>query len=226
MKTIKLLVPFLMISANLFSQNTEVRVLNSFNKLKVNCEAKVFATQGTENKIQITASGIDLNNIITEVKSNTLNIELKRGVYVNTNIEIYLTFSEIVDLSIGSFGNISFQTPLKGRNLKINANTNGVLQTELKLNLVDINIAQGASVRLNGSARKMTGKVSSGGILAALELTTDSTLIKVGSAATAKVNASLLLDAKVKTGGNLTITGSPKEKKVKTGIGVTINEVD
>ncbi|NOU17999.1 MAG: DUF2807 domain-containing protein [Bacteroidales bacterium] len=222
-KTLVLFVFMIVNSANSYCQTTEERNLSAFDKLKVGSEVRVFLTKGNEEKVKIIASGIELSDIETTVNGKTLQIELSRGIHIDASVELYITYKEIREINVGASGLVSLQNPLTGDKVVLNANTNGQLQAELSLKTVDIKVGQGATMRLSGKTGSMDAKVSTGGILSALDVQSDSTYIRVGSGGTAKVNVTQLLDANVRTGGTLIYSGAPKQNKIKTGIGATVN---
>jgi hypothetical protein len=209
-----------------FGQKTEERALNSFDKLKVSSEVKVFLSKGNEDRVKIVASGIDPSEVETTVNGKTLQIALKRGIYIEVNVEIFLTYKEIREISVGSSGRVSVQNPLAGDKMVLIANTNGELDAELLLRTADIRVGQGAVIRLTGKIGSIDAKVSTGGILTALDIQSDSTYVRVNSAGTAKVSALFLLDANVRTGGTLTYSGSPKSCNIKSGLGASVNVLE
>jgi hypothetical protein len=208
------------------SQTTEERKLPSFDKLKITSDVKVFLTKGTEEKVKVVVSGLELLDVETKVNGKTLEIELSRGIHMDASVELYVSYKEMRDINVGASGRLSVQTPLDGDKVVLIANTNGEIDTELNLKTVDVKVGQGAVVRLRGKTGSIDANVSTKGILSALEIQSDSTYIQVGSAGIAKVTAIYLLDANVRMGGTLTYSGTPKEKNIKTGIGATVNAIE
>jgi hypothetical protein len=207
-------------------QINEDRKLPPFDKLNVSSEVKVFMTKGNEEKVKIVATNISLSDIETSVNGKTLQIELSRGIHIDANVELYLTFKEIRDIKVGASGSISIQSPLVGDKVVLKASTNGQLESELNLKTVDVKVGEGGVVRLSGKTGSIDAKISTGGIISALELQSDSTYVRVGSAGVAKITAVYLLDAVIRTGGTLTYSGKPKESKIKKGIGATVNLIE
>jgi hypothetical protein len=225
-KSLSILSLVLVASLFAFGQKTEERVLNPFDKLKVSSEVKVFLSKGNEDKVKIVASGIDPSEVETTINGKTLQIALKRGIYIEVNVEIFLTYKEIREITVGSSGRVSVQNPLAGDKMVLTANTNGELDAELMLKTADIRVGQGAVIRLKGKIGSIDAKVSTGGILTALDIQSDSTYVRVNSAGTAKVNALFLLDANVRTGGTLTYSGSPKTCTINSGLGASVNVLE
>lgn len=226
MKRIVIITGFILVNYFTYSQQTEERKLSSFDKVNVLSEVNVYMNKGTEENVKVSAYGIDLAEVETIINGKTLQIQLTRGVQKNAKIDIYVTYKEVRDLSVAAAGKISVQDTLKGDKVVLNAITNGEIDSELNLKTVDINIGQGGVVRLTGKVGSIDAKLSTGGILSAIDLQSDSTYVKVSSTGNAKVTANSLLDADVKTGGNLTYAGKPSQKNIKKGFGTTVTSID
>jgi len=226
MKQILIITGFIIANYFSYSQQIEERKLTSFDKVNVLSDVNVYMNKGKEEKVNVTAYGIDLKDVETIINGKTLQIQLTRGVQKNARIDIYITYKEVRDLSVAAAGKISVQDTLKGDKVVLNAITNGEIDSELKLKTVDINIGQGGVVRLTGKVGSIDAKLSTGGILSAIDLLSDSTYVKVSSTGNAKVTANSLLDADVKTGGNLTYAGKPVQKNIKKGFGSSVTSID
>ncbi len=209
-----------------FAQKSEERNLKPFDKVRVNSEVKVFLSKGDKEQARVVASGIELTDVITRIDGKTLNIELSRGVFYGINVDLFVTYRELRDIYVTGSGSVSVEDTITGDKVVLVATTNGQIQADLDLRTADIEVGQGSTIRLKGKIGSYEAKISAKGILSALDLQADSTFVKVASASTAKVFARELLDANVRTGGTLTYAGSPRNKKIKTGIATTVNEIE
>lgn len=216
----------ILFGASVFAQTTEERKLQPFDKLDVAGDVKVYLTKSADEKVKIVATNIEIADVLTTIDGKTLRIELSRGIHKDASVEVWVSYKEMRDISVSSSGRLSMQNPLDGDKVVLNANTNGEIDAELNITTVDVKVNQGGTIRLNGKTGSIDAKVSSKGILSALELKSDSTYAQVGSAGTAKVFAASLLDATVKLGATLTYSGSPKQKSIKSGVGASVNEVE
>ena len=224
MKSIKVLLITVLLPALAFSQSTQDVKLPHFDKLKVTNQITVYLTQGEAEMARIVAKGIELDDIITEVNAKTLEITLKRGVYKDISVEVYLTYRELRDVSVSGSGRVSFQTVLEGDKVVLNALTNGEIDAKLNLRTLDVTASKGGSIRLEGRLGSYEARVLTAGILSAFDLQADSAFVNISTKGIAKVSAKDLLDANVRTGATLTIQGSPNVKRVKTGVGATVLE--
>lgn len=227
MKKIVMLISMLVvISFAAKAQTIEERALSPFDKLIIDSDVKVYLTRGSEEKVKIVVSGIELSEVETVVNGKTLQIQLSRGVHMDISVELHITYKEIRDITVNASGRLSVQGPLIGDKVVLSANSNAQIDTELDLKTIDIKVGQGASIRLSGKVGSIDAKVSTRGILSALDVQSDSTYVQVGSAGTAKITGIYLLEAKVGIGGTLTYSGAPKVKNIKSGLGATVNSID
>jgi hypothetical protein len=211
---------------NLLAQTNEERKLSAFDKIVISSDIKVYLTKGTEEKVKVKVSGIDLSEIQTKISGKTLEIDFSRGVHMDAVAELYVTFKEIRNITVGAAGKLSIDSPLVGDKVVFEVNTKGEIDVEIKLNTVDIIASQGGTIRISGTTGSIDAKVSTRGIISATELISDNTYIQVGSAGIAKIYAKNILDANVSLGGTLTYSGHPKDKNIKTSLGATINEIE
>ncbi|PKP36759.1 MAG: hypothetical protein CVT98_07110 [Bacteroidetes bacterium HGW-Bacteroidetes-15] len=202
--------------------NNEIS-LPHFDKLRVTNQIKVYLTKGDNEKASVVAKGIAIEDVITEVTGKTLEITLKRGVYKDISVEVYLTYNELRDIYVSGSGRVSFQGILVGDKVVMNA-SNGEIDAKVDLRTLDASASKGGSIRLDGKLGSYEAKISTGGVLSALDLQADSVFIKVNTKGIAKIIAKELLDADIKTGATLTLSGTPNKKNIKSGIGVTILE--
>ena len=219
-----LILLFSSLAFTVYCQNSEQRELPFFDKLKVTNQIKVYLTHGNENKARIVSSGVQFDDIITEVEAKTLEITFGRGLYKDVSVEVYLTYKELRDIYVSASGRASFQNELSGDKVVFNANTNGAIEATVDLRTSDIVVNKAGSIRLDGNLGTFEAKVSSAGVLTTSNLIADSVYVTVKTKGLAKISAKELLEANVRTGGTLSLTGQPKNKSIKTGFGGIVNE--
>lgn len=213
-----------LVSISGFAQQTAVYTLNEFDKLRVWGEFKVFLVKGDSLSAKVETQGIPASDIAINVIGKTLEVKLKGKLYDRVSASVYITYNELRDISVSAAASVSFQDTLKAEKVSINVNTSSEFDGALIAQTADITVGQGSTVRLRGSVSSYKAKVNTGGILSAIDLISPQTYVKVNTGATAKVYASKLIDVNVSTGGSLTYTGNPEQKKIKTLVGATIIE--
>ncbi len=98
---------------------TENRTVSTFDKVYTSGSLDVNIVQGNQHSIKISADDNVINNVITKVTDNTLNVKLKSGNYNNINVKVNITMADLTGLnSIGS-GNMTITDFLNINNLEV-----------------------------------------------------------------------------------------------------------
>ena len=84
------------------AQDKVERSLESFDKLRVSQGIKVDLRKGQSEKVTVEARGIDLDDIITEVRGGTLNIHLERNRYKNIDVKVEVYYKSITSIKVSS----------------------------------------------------------------------------------------------------------------------------
>lgn len=213
-----------LISISGFAQQTAVYTLSEFDKIRVWGEFKVFLVKGDTLKAKVESQDAPASDIVIGVNGKTLEVKLKGKLYDRISASVYITYNVLRDISISAAASVSIQDTLKIEKVSINVNTSSEFDGAIVAETVDIVVGQGSTVRVRGKVSSLEARVNTGGILSAIDLISPRTFVKVNTGASAKVYASKVLEANVSTGGNLTYTGKPEQKKIKTLVGATIIE--
>lgn len=224
MKQLSLTIAGVLLAVIVTAQNADQRELPFFNKVKVSGEIKVFLEKGDREMATVNVSEILASDVILEVADSTLEIKLKKNSQKKAKAEVYVKYTDLKGISVAAAAYVSLNDTLKVDNLQLSVITNSEFDSDIIANTIDVKVGQGSSVRVRGTVRSYNAKLSTKGILSALELKSDSTNVSVGSGAMAKVYARELIDASVGIAGSLVYTGEPKQKNIKTSIGSSVTE--
>lgn len=214
----------ILLSGLTVAQNVEQRELPFFDKIKVSGQIKVFLEKGDREMATVNVSEILSSDVILEVTDSTLEIKLKKNTQKKAKAEVYVKYTDLKGISVAAAAYVSLNDTLKVDNLQLSVITNSEFDSDIIANTIDVKVGQGSSVRVRGTVRSYNAKLSTKGILSALELKSDSTNVSVGSGAMAKVYARELIDASVGIAGSLVYAGEPKQKNIKTSVGSTVRE--
>ncbi len=89
---------------------------------------------------------------------------------------------------------------------------------------MNVRVANGSTINLEGKADNQDVLVNSGGIYDAQNFKTKQTTITANAGGNANVYATDLVEAKVRAGGDITIYGKPKQINQKVIAGGSIEE--
>src|SRR5687767_10559895 len=142
---------FLLSVANVNAQQSEIRSLESFRGLKASQGIDVYLKQGGKESARIETSGINLQNIITEVSGNYLKIYLKDGHYNNSrNIKVYITYVEINKLSASSAASIFSEGTLKVKEMDISSSSASSIEIRVESTSLKVSASSAGEIDLKG----------------------------------------------------------------------------
>ncbi|MBE0392491.1 hypothetical protein HNQ02_000812 [Flavobacterium sp. 7E] len=197
--------------------------LGDFNTVKVYDKLNVKLIAGSENKVIISGSREQ------EVEAVNNNGELKLRMpfpklLSGNDIKIQLYYKKIdgVDANEGAY--VSSDDTFDATIMDLNAREGAEIHLILDVDKVNIKSVTGGIITLQGKATNQEVTIMTGGVLESKDLMTNQTTISVSAGGSAEVNASVLVDAKVKAGGSVYIYGKPKQINKKTVLGGTIEE--
>jgi len=215
------LMAFLMLSQMNFAQNKTVS-LGDFDEVKVFDRISVQLIQGNENKIEISGNKKDDVEIVN--KNGELKVRMRLGKLLkgdDISATIYFK-NEInsVEASEGSY--VSSEATFKAIDFLASAKEGAEVKLNLDVKKLKVKAYSGGIVNVKGKATNQDIIINSGGIVKAKDLATSQTSVAVNAGGEADVNASDLVDAKTRAGGNITVYGNPAQVNKKNVIGGNI----
>lgn len=215
------LVAFLMLSQINFAQNKTVS-LGDFDQVKVFDRISVLLVQGNENKIEITGNKKDDVEIVN--KNGELKVRMKFGKLLKgDDISATIYFTKEINSVEGSEGSyVSSEATFKAIDFLASAKEGAEVKLNLDVKKLKVKAYSGGIVNVKGKATNQDIIVNSGGAVKAKDLQTSQTVVAVNAGGEAEVNASDLVDAKTRAGGNITVYGNPAQVNKKNVIGGNI----
>lgn len=206
-----------------FTNAQVTRNLGDFDEVKVFDKINVKLIPASENKIVITGDRAD------EVETINNNGELKirmpfPQLLSGEDIKVTLYFKNIENISASEGSYVSSAVNFKQTLLEVNSKSGAEININLEVDKVNIKASTGGIVSVSGKATNSDVAITSGGILKAADLYTIQTKISVAAGGKSEINATTLVDAKVKAGGSIFIYGKPKQINKEVFIGGTILE--
>jgi len=216
-----ILIVFVMISQINFSQTT--LNLGDFEEVKVFDQLNVTLVPSDENKIVVTGKNDD--SFETVNKNGLLKLRMKLTKMLSgadTQVTLYFKNIKSIDANEGSI--VSSKHIFKQTTMDLSSQEGAMIEVELDVDNATVKLNSGGIINLSGNAATQKSTITSGGILNAKNLETSQTFVSLSAGGSAEVNASTLVNAKVKAGGSIEIYGKPKEIKQETFAGGTITE--
>lgn len=224
MKNIALLILCLTVFLNTQAQ-IEKR-LGEFHELKVYDLIDVKLLKSDENKIVLT--GKNTQDVVIVNKNGVLKIRMKieksfdgnktkATLYYNTNIDVF-------DANEGA--SISSDDIFKQFDFELKAQEGGLINVNLETNYLDVKSVTGGIIETKGTVKKQKISMNTGGIYKGENLKTEETEVSIVAAGEAYINASKLVDIKIRVGGDVYIYGNPEKVNESKAIGGRIKRMD
>jgi hypothetical protein len=220
MKKIFLIV--LAFTANtIFAQVT--KNLGDFNEIKVYDKINVTLIASSENKLIISGEREEEVEVVNKNGELKLRMPFPK-LLSGSDISISLYFKDINAITAGEGSYVSSEHIFKETILDLNAREGAEIVLKLDTQKVNVRAVTGGKIELSGNSMNQDVTIMSGGILESKELVTSQTAISVSAGGSAEINATMLVDAKVKAGGTIFIYGNPKQINQETILGGKIIE--
>lgn len=215
---------FLLSIANVNAQQSEIRSLESFRGLKASQGIDVYLKQGSKESARVETSGVNLQNIITEVSGNYLKIYLKDGHYNNKNIKVYITYVEINKLSASSAASIFSEGTLKAKEMEISSSSASSIEISVESTFLKVSASSAGEIDLKGKTVNLNVEASSAGEIDAYDLEAESVNANVSSGASIKTNATKALEAQASSGGSIRYRGDPQKAMTNSSSGGSVKK--
>ncbi len=224
MKTlVKVLVLF--ITTVVFAQKPIEKTIGEFTELKVYDLIEVELIKSDQNKIVI--NGKNNRDVLVNNKNGTLKIKMKLEEAYDgnkTKVSLYYTGVDVIDVNEGAY--VYSKDIFKQFEIDLNAQEGGKIKVNLDVNYLNIRSVTGANVRVEGKAKHQDVSIYTGGIYAGKDLKSEFTDVSIKIAGEAHVNASTLVNAKVRAGGDINIYGNPERVDESRVLGGRIKRIE
>lgn len=202
----------------------ETRAIKDFNKLKVSKGINVTLIKGDELSAEINIVNAPPSDVIIENDQNELTIKMKTRIYKDVSVQVYLTYRDIREISLGSGSSVDNQGVLEGKVLILNAGMDSVIDLKLDVTSVEADVSA-ARITLEGYAKTLEAKATTGGKLQGQNLDVEKAYVTANTGGIATVKASELLDAKAGTGGTVEYLGEPEKLNTRETFGGAVVKI-
>lgn len=217
----KIVFSLLVFSQIAFSQIE--KEVGDFSKVTSFDKIDVTLVSSNENKVVVTGSNSDKVEIVNKNGELKIRLPLTR-LLDGDNIEATVYYKNIDAVEANEGSRISSNDVFKSTSFDVIAKEGSEIKIKVDVSSITIKTSSGAKVTISGNANSQTSVSNTGGLLYASNLTTTNTNITVNAGGNAEVNASDVVDAKVRAGGKIVVFGKPKQVNEKTFAGGKIEQ--
>jgi hypothetical protein len=199
--------------AALFAQKKEDRNLEPFNRLSVSGSFTVILQKGDKELVSITAEGIDLQDIETEVHANTLSVALKPYRWrSNHRITMVITYRELVEINSSGLSRIRWSESIQADKIRLTQSGSGIMEGVINSKSIIVDNAGSGKLVLSGSADMCDFTISGSGKLFAAELISKEAQVSLSGSGSVEIHVTESLKANVSGSGKVHYKGNPKRE--------------
>ena len=176
----------------------------NFDKVDVSAGIGTVVRQGPFDVTAEAMKGESFDNLIVEVKGDTLRISRKSSIMNWSGEQYRVTVSAPAYSALGA----SSGSRLEGANLTLKD--------------LSVEVSSGASMELGGACNALNLEISSGANFDGEDLRCATAMVEASSGASVDAFASQLADGEASSGANVTFHGQPKQVREDTSSGGSV----
>ncbi|WP_430614698.1 head GIN domain-containing protein [Flavobacterium sp. JP2137] len=201
-----------------------VKQVGEFTSLKVFDKIQAVLVPSNEFKVELSGGETDQVEIVNKNGSLRLKMALSKTLQ-GDGIKAIVYYKNLDAIEVNEGATIESESVIDDVALTINAKTGGKISLKVKVERLNIKASSGGITLIKGKAKMQDIIANSGAFVNHKDLETEQTDVTVNAGGQAEVRASLLVDAKTRAGGIISIYGDPKTINEKTIAGGSIKKV-
>ena len=207
------------------AQETQNRNVGSFNGVKVAEGIDVYLKKGDKESVKVEATGVKLENVLTEVSGSYLKVHMRDGNYHgHVNVKVYVTYVQLEKLSASSAGSIYSETVVKSNSLELSCSSAGNIEILVDAQTMEVSASSAGEMELKGKTKSITAEASSAGEINAYDLESQNVEAEASSGASVKVFVIEELDAHASSGGSVRYRGNPNKANTDSSSGGSVKK--
>jgi hypothetical protein len=183
--------------------------LKSFDRIKLNCPAVVYLSQGDSQEVIVEGQQNIINLLDRDVKNGKWEIEFDRCVKNYERLYVYITVPDIEEIRIAGSGEVESMHTLIVENLDLKISGSGTMDLSVICNSIDGSISGSGNMHLEGEADYLDFLISGSGDLSAFNLFTLVTEVTISGSGDARVNVEDVLKVRISGSGDVYYRGYP-----------------
>lgn len=149
------------------------------------------------------------DNILTEVKGNTLKVHCGKSIGRAMSKKIFVSMPEVTKLESNSGADLWSMGVIKGKSIHLKTSSGADIQVEVDATDVVLETSSGSDIEVRGNATNVMAHASSGSDIDAGALNAVNAVAEATSGADITVNSSEKIEIKTNSGGDVSYRGNP-----------------
>lgn len=192
--------------------------VSNFSKVTAHDRITVFLIPSAENKVEV--SGFNADKVELIIENNELMIKFPmQNKSEGNDILAKVYFKNLIAVEAKDGSNIGASGSITTPNFDIIGEGSSRIKLNLNAEKIKARISQGSILDLSGNTTNLDIVANNSSQILAKNCQVKEANVNVNAGGEIFVNASQLVDAKVRAGGTITIYGNPKKVNQKTILG-------
>ena len=227
MKKLLLAISFF-VTVAAFAQTIQPRPVADFTAINCAAGMDVELTQGTENKVSVSANDDKyLSEIKTEVQNGVLKIYTgyKDNMWQkdkNKKLKAFVTYKSIDKLYGGSGAIVKTTNTINAPALKMDISSGSTFNGEVNVADLNIDVSSGSITNMKGTATNLKADVSSGSVFTGTNLSVESCNVSASSGSVFKINVSKKMSVTASSGSSIGYKGEATLEKKNVSGGASV----
>lgn len=215
----------LFVTTLVFGQTPIEKSVGEFKQLKVYDLIQVELVKSNKNEVII--SGENTDDVIINNKNGTLKIKMKlEEAYDGSKTKVVLRYTSVDVIDVNEGAKVYSDDTIKQFEIDLKAQEGGTIDVPLKVTYANIKAVTGGVIKTSGKSKSQDISLLTGGVYKGSELKTDKSEVAIRAAGEAYVNASDMVDIKIRAGGDVFIYGDPKTVNESRVFGGRVKRMD
>ncbi|WP_136482748.1 head GIN domain-containing protein [Cognatitamlana onchidii] len=192
-----------------FSQESMQRSVGEFKELKVYDLLNVELIKSDQNRA--VASGDNASKVVFVNKNGKLKIKMDLDESydgANTHVKLFYTTIDIIDANEGS--SVITKEPIKQFEIELYAQEGATINVPVNVTYTTSKAVTGGIIEVEGQSKKQKISLFTGGKFKGENLESENAEVSINAAGEAYVNATKMVDIKMRAGGDVYIYGNPE----------------
>lgn len=204
-----------------FDANAEVRNIGSFHAIHVSNAFEVYISQGTDERLAVSAADKDdLDRIKAQVENGVLKIwydEPKKWLKGNKKLKAYIAVKTLDELRASGACEVKIEGGLRTASLRLNLSGATDLSGELNIDgELTADLSGASDMDITGSANSVSIEASGASDVKAYNFTTNTCNVDASGASGVRITVDKELSAKLSGASNVTYKGAALIRDIKT----------
>jgi hypothetical protein len=208
------------------AQQSEVRQVGSFKAIKSAGGIDVYLKKGDKESVRVEASGVRLQQVVTEVAGTTLRIDMRSGSYRNWSVAVHVTYVRLEKLSASSASSIFSDEQIEAVDFEVNASSAANIELKLAVGALSADVSSAGEITLEGRAKTFQADASSAGSIDAYRLEADVVHVTASSAGDIKITAVKEIEASASSAGSIRYRGNPSRAHTSSSSGGSVKKTN